>query len=87
MTNDAARDHHFMRLAPLPFKRWKHRPGWDKGDSFSPFSRERLFLVISLESLQEVSTALKRAFPLDISSGTERLTLVSRSLGERTLFS
>ena len=25
VTNDAARDHHFMRLAPRPFMRWKHR--------------------------------------------------------------
>ena len=25
VSNDAARDHHFMHLAPLPFQRWKRR--------------------------------------------------------------
>ena len=41
----------------------------------SRLSRERLFLVISLSSLQEVSRTLKRAFPL-VSCGTERSSRV-----------
>ena len=56
--------------------------GGERVIGFSPISRERLFLVISLESLQEVSRTLKRAFPLDISCGTESSSLVSRSLEE-----
>ena len=61
-------------LDPRDAQERMYAAGWEpRVMCFSPFSRERLFLVISLSSLQEVSRTLKRAFPLDISSGTRKL--------------
>ena len=55
------------------------KPGWETGDRCSPFSRERLFLVISLES-PRFPQPQERCH--SNRSGTESSSLVSSSLEE-----